>query len=343
LARSRQLPLTRTGLPGPLLIPSVSSKGFPVVDGISEAGMVLPLTSADMTEALLVSAYDLHHGLLPDHERALGPEHAQTLYGTPTLLVVDSGGYELSDEFGSGEIPRGRQEWHPFSRDEFEALVDRLPKDRDMLVVTYDEPDPNRPSYQRQREAAQQFMTQRPHLKVDFLLKPPDDERCIDPARLAPDAPDLRAFAAVGVTEKELGDALVDRLVCLARLRRLLDDSGADGVPIHVFGSLDPLLTPLYFMAGGEIFDGLSWFRYAYYDDSAVHPEELAILTGSIDSNQVRRNAQRYLSNLQELGRLKRKLERWANEPKRYEVLGRHHQMIREIYELLQARLGGRG
>jgi hypothetical protein len=42
----------------------------------------LQLASPDITEALLVSAYDLHHGLLPDHERLLGPEHAQTLYGT---------------------------------------------------------------------------------------------------------------------------------------------------------------------------------------------------------------------------------------------------------------------
>ena len=98
------------------MIPSVSSKGLPVVDGVSEAGRVLLFTSADITEALLVSAYDLHHGLLPDYERLFGPDHSQTVYGTPAFLVVDSGGYELSDDFESGQYPRGHQERRPFGR-----------------------------------------------------------------------------------------------------------------------------------------------------------------------------------------------------------------------------------
>jgi hypothetical protein len=301
--------------------------------------MVLPLASADMTEALLVSAYDLHHGLLPDHDRLLGPEHAHTLYGTPTLLVVDSGGYELSDTFESGEIGRGAREKQPFGRAEFEALVDRLPRDRDQLVATYDRPDPERPSYRQQREAAQQFAADRRYLKVDFLLKPPAGDRFVEPAKLTPHAGDLRGFDVIGVTEKELGDTVLDRLVCLAELRQLLDVSGAETVPLHVFGALDPVLTPLYFMAGGEIFDGLSWLRYAYHEDTAMHPDELAVLTANIEAIQARRDAQRHLSNLRQLGRLKLALERWANEPDRYDHLGRHHQRIREIYETLQARL----
>jgi hypothetical protein len=342
LARSRPLHLTQPALRGPLLIPAVSSKGFPIVNGLSEVGKVLELWSPDMTEALLVSAYDLHHGLLPDHGRLLGPEHAQTLYATPSLLVVDSGGYELLDAIESGETLRGPQEKRPFERADFEALVDRLPRDRDQLVVTYDEPNLERPGYRQQREAAQQFAAARPHLKVDFLLKPPAGDRFVDPAKLTPDAADLRSFAAIGVTEKELGDTVLDRLVCLAQLRKLLDDSGGEVVPIHVFGALDPLLTPLYFMAGGEIFDGLSWLRYAYHDDTALHPDELAVLTGSIEAIQTRRDALRQLSNLQQLRALKLALERWANEPERYELLGRHHDKFREIYETLQARLGRR-
>ena len=177
LARSRPLHLAELALRGPLLIPAVSSKGFPIVEGLSEAGRILQLASPDITEALLVSAYDLHHGLLPDNELLLGPEHAQTLYGTPSLLVVDSGGYELSDTFESGETRRGPHEKRPFGRAEFEALVDQLPGDRDQLVVTFDEPDVDRPGYRQQREVAQQFAADRPHLKVDFLIKPPERER----------------------------------------------------------------------------------------------------------------------------------------------------------------------
>lgn len=340
--RSRELQLTAGGLSGPLLIPSISSKGFPVVGELSEAGAALLIAGPDITEALLISAYDIYHKLLPDHDRLLGPEHAQTLFGTPALLVVDSGGYELSDVFESGEVRRGRRITSPFGRAEFEALVDRLPSERDLLVVTYDAPDAKQAGYRRQRELAQHFAASRPHLRIDFLLKPPAGDRFVVPAKVAPCAADLRAFDVVGVTEKELGDGLLDRMICLARLRRLLDDSGADRVPLHVFGGLDPVLTPLYFMAGAEIFDGLSWLRYAYHDDDAVHPEELSALTGNIESIQVRRDAQRYLSNLQQLGRLKHALERWAREPMRYEILGRHHVKLREIHETLQARLGER-
>lgn len=64
LARSRLLHLAQPALSGPLLIPAVSSKGFPLIDGVSEAGIVLELVSPELTEALLVSAYDLHHGPL---------------------------------------------------------------------------------------------------------------------------------------------------------------------------------------------------------------------------------------------------------------------------------------
>jgi len=56
---------------------------------------------------------------------------------------------------------------------------------------------------------------------------------------------------------------MAERLTFLSSLRSLLDDAGLD-IPIHVFGGLDPLMTPLYFWAGADVFDGLSWLRYAY-------------------------------------------------------------------------------
>ncbi len=300
---------------------------------------MLPLVSPDLTEALLVSAYDLHHEFLPDQTRLLSASHARTLYAIPSLLVVDSGGYELSDTFESGETRRGPRKARLFGRGDFEAIADRLPTDRALLVVTYDEPDVERAGYEEQRRAAQRFAAARPHLRIDFLIKPPSGDQFIVPTELQIEGGALCQFDVLGVTEKELGDTLIDRLVCLARLRRILDDSGAESVPVHVFGGLDPLLTPLYFAAGGEIFDGLSWLRYAYHEGSAIHPEELAVLTGAFEANQVRRDMLRYLSNLQQLARIKYALQRWSSEPDRYEVLGRHHRRIREVHETLQSRL----
>lgn len=350
LARSRSLRLAGRPLPGPLLVPSVSSKGFPVVDGVSEAGLSLGAIAQDLTDSLLVSAYDLAHGLLPDSDRLLGPDHRQTMYGTPEMLVIDSGGYELNaSEFEAGETRRGVHTPLGFTREDFERLADRLPRDRDLLVVSYDEPirlgDPHsaRVTYREQRETAQRFFKDRPHFKSDFLLKPEGRKPYLDVVGLTTEAPNLRAFDVIGVTEKELGRTVLDRLVALSQLRTLLDRNGCRETPIHVFGSLDPVYTPLYFMAGGEIFDGLSWLRYAYVEDVSVHPDQLAVLTGSISDGEATRDLRRLMSNVEQLGAMQRSLVRWAAEPARYEHLGRRHVRLREIYDDLRARLAQEG
>ncbi len=46
----------------------------------------------------------------------------------------------------------------------------------------------------------------------------------------------------------------------IAKLRKALDKAGLN-IPLHVFGSLDTVTTPLYFLAGADIFDGLTWLR----------------------------------------------------------------------------------
>jgi hypothetical protein len=346
-ARSRKMRLTSAAPPlsGPLLVPSVSSKGFPLMDnGAAESGAALELVSPDINEALLVSAYDLHHELLPDGQRLLSPEHHQTIYGTPRLLILDSGGYELNPkDFESGETRRDPYSPKSFTREDFEILVDRLPRDRDLLVVSYDSPERPRASYKQQRETAQRFFANRPHLRSDFLLKPQGEDDVLDVNALTPDVANLRNFDVIGVTEKELGDTVLDRLVLLARLRDLLDANGCSHTHIHVFGSLDPLLTPLYFMVGAEIFDGLSWLRYAYTHGLSTHPEQLAVLNRTVRDRRERRDLFRQMSNLKELQALKHRLGRWANEPDRYEHLRPQDEALREIYETVRAELAQKG
>jgi hypothetical protein len=55
-------------------------------------------------------------------------------------------------------------------------------------------------------------------------------------------------------------------------LRRALDKAGLE-IPIHVFGSLDTVTTPLYFLAGADIFDGLTWLRFAFHDGLTVYKQ----------------------------------------------------------------------
>lgn len=340
LARSRRLDLCRAGITGPLIIPSLSSKGFPIVDGLSEVADVLVLGHTDMREAVLVSAYDLHHGYLRDVDEMFDSHtYSQTPFGTPELLVVDSGGYELSADFETGEVSRGPREPRPFTKKDYETLVDRLPESANVLIVSHDAPEECRPSYSEQRAAAQEFFAARPQFRSNFLLKPQARERYIQPVALVPEMGNLRVFDVLGVTEKELGDSILERLVCLSRLRSMLDGEGLNKLPIHVFGGLDPLLTPLYFMCGAEIFDGLSWLKYAFQRDVAMHPDAAAVLGVHIDDRSERRSQFRHISNLRSLAQLKHKLQVWLSDPSKYEELGEHHEVLRQIYETVQAQL----
>lgn len=344
LARSRRLNLTPQGIHSPVIIPSLSSKGFPIIDGKSEVAPILELTHTDIRDAVLVSAYDIHHQFLL-HPDALTATEAflRSPYASPDLLVVDSGGYELATDYESGETARGPREPLEFSSAHFEAVVDALPAGMDILVVSHDAPESSRPTYVEQRIKAQSFFSARKHLRSNFLLKPQVTDRFIRPEALYGDLRNFGVFDVLGVTEKELGGTILERLVCLSRIRVQLDEVGHAGLPIHVFGGLDPLLTPLYFMCGAEIFDGLSWLKYAYHNDVSMHPDAAAVLGAHVDERPERRDQMRHFSNLRFLDQLKRRLQVWVTDPIRFEELGQHHEVLRQIFETVQAqvRIGG--
>lgn len=253
-------------------------------------------------------AYDLEHRTLRDAGALLDGGAAGTVFDRPQLLVVDSGGYETGQSWEGGHVERNDTAAAPYDAAAFARVVDRLPEERPTLVVSYDGPDVPRGGYDEQIRRAQAFFATRTHLASDLLLKPPAG-RWYTPRDLAPAAPDLLRFDVVGFTEKELGDSFLARLSTLARLRALLDDAGITA-PIHLFGALDPLFTPLYFAAGAEVFDGLSWMRYAYCGGLAVHPDAGALLRGEDDDQQQLRDAKRPVVNLGHLRALKRQMER---------------------------------
>jgi hypothetical protein len=85
-------------------------------------------------------------------------------------------------------------------------------------------------------------------------------------------------------------------------------------LPIHIWGGLDPVLTPLYFFAGGEIFDGVSWLRYAFHEGTAVYRDCFGILNGhgiEMPFDQIRVSA--LFENLSVLRRLTSNLRRFAD------------------------------
>lgn len=336
--------LAGLSLDTPLLIPSVSSRGFPLDKaGFAESNLFLKYAVDSIDEALLVSAYDLEHCTLVDAEALLSGGSTGTALDRPRLLVVDSGGYETGESWESGHVDRSDRLVKPYNADMFASVVDRLPQGRPLLVVSYDGPDVPRGSYADQVARAQVFFATRPHLASDILLKRPIGRRWHTPRELVPAAPDLSRFDVIGFTEVELGDSLLDRLATLAELRQILR-SASITAPIHLFGALDPLFTPLYFAAGAEIFDGLSWMRYVYWDGLAVHADAGALLRSEDDDTQLLREARRIVLNLGQLRELKRQMQRYAAKGNRgFDEFGVHGKLLSNTYATMLARIEAEG
>jgi hypothetical protein len=282
LARKSVLPLPSGGsLETPLIIPSVSSKGAGrsgqegrpgSFDQIEVFEATLPALRRPV--GLLVSSYDLHYGFIQqdrfrDDTKPLPVD----------LLLVDSGSYETLPFEGDPPYLQDKRAL-PWDEWMFESTIDGLRSAGDVALVSFDRRD----KYESQIEAARDFFDLRPGGVSDILLKPPptsdpNEATFHDLVSLAPVAEALDAFGIIGITEKELAPTPLGRLVTLAKLRQLLDDASVRR-PIHVFGGLDPLWTPLYIAAGAEIIDGLAWWRYAFDDGIASYPD-VAILRES--------------------------------------------------------------
>lgn len=268
-----------TRLITPLLVPSFSSKGFGekrlrsksnrprVVSGVAEA---LAFGAQFLTETMLLSAYDLHYALLGDVKPVLD---------IPAVLFIDSGGYETSPQYESGEVYRLPHKPKRWTIDHLRGVLDRLPTRLTVVAVSYDHRGPLNTQIGR----AKSFFKRYPHMLSDFLIKPAAKSAALDMNEVVKVAAQLNGFGIIGVTEKELGNSVLKRLVSIARLRSALDNAGVTA-PIHVFGSLDPLITPLYFAAGAEIFDGLSWLRYYYSNGMATYLESASVLSKGIQA-----------------------------------------------------------
>ena len=346
LSQSRRITL-RNGLElwTPLLVPSLSSGAvgpLPIEQPPGSKPGLVPcslvhseLYIGGIDESLLLSAYDIDHGLLVDPE-TLRSGFAQSRYSQPRVLMVDSGWYEKDGSPPGGPFAQELEAPRSWEQDDYERTIDSLDSEMNAVVVSWDHAGP----YSEQIQRAQEFFGARARFASTLLLKPPGDSRFHHFERLSgEDLANLVAFDIVGVTENELGNSTLDRLETIARLRRHLDEAHVTS-PIHVFGGLDPLYTPLYFAAGAEIFDGLGWLRYAYREGLAVHREAAVLLDRQISKRGQQALHMVSLQNLDEMGRLTDDLRRFAHRDGDWAVLHRGS-VLSPIFESLEERLGG--
>jgi hypothetical protein len=243
----------------PLLVPSFSSKGFPDVREI------IAYSSEIVEGPTLVSAYDLHY------------DKISPPFNFASLLFLDSGGYEASKEAelsDFGERDHVPKEW---TVEMHEAQIARWQPSVPSVIISYDHPKAKL-SIKDQIARAKSMAPGRGNLMREILLKPETEaQTLLHVDSVIANVHGLAEFDVVGVTEKEIGNSVLVRMQNIAKLRKVLDKAGID-IPIHVFGSLDTVTTPLYFLAGADIFDGLTWLRFALHNGQTLYKQNYGAL-----------------------------------------------------------------
>lgn len=222
----------------PLIIPAYSSAvGFKLT-----LESTLDETLSSVLGPILVSAYDVK----PPGNGPLDPTALATRL---PFAILDSGGYEML-------------QGATFTLERYRRVLDSWPVTLPVIAVTYDDPAGIPGGVGEQIVRAEALFARRPIGRC-ILLKPQSMGAHLDADDIAPHVRSLAGFDVIGITEKEAGRSMIDRLRLVTSLRRLLAEAGLD-LPIHVFGGLDPFMSPLYLMAGADVFDGLSWLRYGF-------------------------------------------------------------------------------
>ena len=316
----------------PLLIPSFSSKGFAKSkkDGKSEIGRVLQTTGEFLTDVFLISAYDIYYNHLPDPEE---------LSYTPDVIFLDSGGYEISTDSDYSSVIDPVPNPEPWKSDYLETVLDKWPDFLPAVFVSYDHPDERNP-YSSQIDAARRLFRNRRKQLTLVLLKPETkDQTTLDKTinSAVANPAELGSFDVVGVTEKELGQKMIDRMSQIARLRKAMDEASVNA-PLHVFGALDPLSVCLYYISGAEIFDGLSWLRYGYHDGLCVYTHNMGVLNYGLHFREDFVRSRAITDNCYSLQLLQNRLLEFHSTGD-FNKLEPHAKLLSDAYDSLKAKV----
>lgn len=343
----------------PLLVPAFSSKGSGLArkrgansHDFSYAAPELAEFGRHPSNSVLVSAYDLHF----QHFEAPGvkPKNPVEHLRNAALVFMDSGGYELSSELDDSE-PKQYQ-YAPkqgFGKRQYEAILRglaSLDEPLPLVISNFDHCRRARP-IKKQIQEARKLFERFPDSLHTLIIRAPQKGADIDPEDITRrDYKNLTAsnIDVVGVTEKELGLHLVDRLKRIAQLRCALDEAGASA-PLHIWGGLDPIVTPLYFFAGAEIFDGLSWLRYTFVNGIAVSRtcSEVMLPDLGISANKAYARQWAAMSNRLFMENLRAALQQWCDAgSSNFDMFNEHvrHQ-LRKAYSGMRSQIpqiGGR-
>ena len=221
-------------------------------------------------------------------------------------------------------------------------MFDDWPEQIPAVFVSFDHPDDRKPFAAQVADARKLFQKRRQHLTL-LLLKPESKAQTTLTKTIksaVADASELGSFDIIGITEKELGRTMLDRMAQIASLRLAMDEAAVKA-PLHIFGALDPLSVCLYYIAGAEIFDGLTWLRYAYNDGLCIYTHNLGAVKYGLhvpdDLVRSRALSENYYA-LQSLQQRLLEFETTGN----FDKLEPHAELLSDAFDSLKTRFKGR-
>lgn len=308
----------------PMLVPSFSSKGFEFKkSGVSEIKGICSVASDFLTETMLISAYDIACQHMPKFESAI-----------TELTFVDSGGYEISDIHDLSSVYRYPLKIPEWSVDKLTEVYSSWPEHIPAVFVNYDHPK-LRISLQEQINSAQEFFTNYQNQLHTLLIKPETVyQDYIQVRNVVAHCEELKAFQIIGFTEKELGKSIINRMESIAKIRIALDEKNID-IPIHIYGSLDPITSILFFLSGAEIFDGLTWLRYGFSNGHACYWNNYGAKAIGISSSDDEIKIETIQNNLKSLFELTSQMQDFLLEYD-FDKFIHNSQFFRECYDMLR-------
>jgi hypothetical protein len=323
----------------PLLVPSFSSKGLGFIPSnkkfgfkgkpnqtkISETNQIMASASQIITDTALVSAFDVAQGFIPKPEDFIM---------NTELLFVDSGGYETTNYYDLSDIfkaPPYRLNW---TKEEHTKVLQKWPLYMPSVFISFDQ----NIEFLNQVEDAQKLAAAFPKQLSSFLIKPEKKENITIPLKsIYPHIEELKHFDIIGVTEKELGHSILARMQNIAEFRMALDKAGIIA-PIHIFGSLDPVTTCLYFLSGAEIFDGLTWSKFSYWNGLAAYKPNYGACEIGINIGDDQVITKTLFDNLYYLKKLESKMQEFTINQD-FKVFPHHADFLQESYNTLISKL----
>lgn len=328
---ARSLPIYHGGeLVGqtPMLVPAFSGGVYDDID------KVVKFMGEFITDQVLISAYDIHY------------KRVKTIPTYAKLIFIDSGGYEISKEGDLSELgnivvgkeKKDSKKLQKWNDEHYSKVLKEWPSDistSHTIVVSYDHPGLRQP-IKAQVANALRLWAPRSDILKEILLKPETTALHLPVNSIIDHIELLQQFDIIGLTEKELGGSTIERMVNISRIRRAMDEKGIVR-PLHIFGSLDPVSTPLYFIAGADIFDGLTWLRYSFMDGLTVYWQNYGAITNlSTYDKQVR--TKMLVDNIHYLNVMRDEMLNYSHD-KDFSHFKYHSELFKNSHDTLLARI----